>query len=329
MKGLILCAGKGTRLQPFSNIKPKGLLPVANKPLIFYGIEKLVELGIYEIGIVIRRNHYDMFMEEVGLGERWQVRITYIFQKDPLGISDAVKYSEPFIAGESFVLMLGDNLITQKLDGLCHAITEEGHDAAILLREVANPKDFGIAEVDGDTIIALVEKPTVPKSNLAVLGAYAFKPSIFKAIHAISPSARGEYEITDAIQWLIHHQYSVAYQITDKNFSDVGTMDGWLGANKWMLDQMEEEGTLDYSVSDTHIRTVIIHPSCIDPSAELIDCVIGPYVTIGPNVKLESCTLENSILLEYAILNPNHYPMTNSIISPQSVFIQSNGGSGK
>jgi glucose-1-phosphate thymidylyltransferase len=327
MKGLILCAGKGTRLQPFTNIKPKGLLPVANKPLIFYGIEKLVELGIYEIGIVIRPNLYTMFMEEVGAGERWNVNITYIFQINPLGISDAVKHSESFMDNEPFVLLLGDNLITQDLHSLCHAITHENHDAAILLRKVTNPKAFGIAEVYKDRIIGLEEKPSEPKSDLAVLGSYAFKPSIFKAVHSISPSARGEYEITDAIQWLIHQQYSVAYQITDKNFSDVGTMEGWLDANRWMLNLMEEEGLLTYPTD--YQGTTLIPPVCIDPSAELINCVIGPYVTIGPYVRLESCTLENSILLEYAILNPNHYPMSNSIISPQSVFVQKDGGSGK
>lgn len=327
MKGLILCAGKGTRLQPFTNIKPKGLLPVANKPLIYYGIEKLVELGIYEIGIVIRPNLYAMFMEEVGAGERWNVNITYIYQINPLGISDAVKHSESFMDNEPFVLLLGDNLITQDLHSLCHAITHENHDAAILLRKVTNPKAFGIAEINKDRIIGLEEKPLEPKSDLAVLGSYAFKPSIFKAVHAISPSARGEYEITDAIQWLIHQQYSVAYQITDKNFSDVGTMEGWLEANRWMLKLMEEEGLLTYPTD--HQGTTLIPPVCIDPSAELINCVIGPYVTIGPNVRLESCTLENSILLEYAILNPYHYPMSNSIISPQSVFVQKDGGSGK
>lgn len=327
MKGLILCAGIGTRLQPFTNIKPKGLLPVANKPLIHYGIEKLVELGIHEIGIVIRHNLHAMFMEEVGAGERWKVNITYIFQINPLGISDAVKQAESFMNNEPFMLLLGDNLITQDLHGLSHAITHENHDAAILLRKVTNPKQFGIAEVNKDRIIGLEEKPSEPKSDLAVLGSYAFKPSIFKAVHAIAPSARGEYEITDAIQWLIQQQYSVSYQTTDKNFSDVGTMEGWLEANRWMLKQLDEEGLL--TTPTDYPGTTIIPPVCIAPSAELINCVIGPYVTIGPNVRLESCTLENSILLEYAILNPNHYPMTNSIISPQSVFVQKDGGSGK
>ncbi|OAS19020.1 sugar phosphate nucleotidyltransferase [Paenibacillus oryzisoli] len=327
MKGLILCAGIGTRLQPFTNIKPKGLLPVANKPLIHYGIEKLVELGIDEIGIVIRPNLHSMFMEDVGVGERWNVNITYIFQINPLGISDAVKHAEAYMNNEPFVLLLGDNLITEDLHDLCHAITHDNHDAAILLRKVANPSAFGIAEISHDRIIGLEEKPSEPKSDLAVLGSYAFTPSIFQAVHAINPSARGEYEITDAIQWLIQHNYSVTYQMTEKNFSDVGTMEGWLEANRWMLTQLADEGLL--ATRTDYPGTTLIPPVCIDPSAELINCVIGPYVTIGPNIKLESCTLDNSILLEYAILNPNHYPMTNSIISPLSMFVQEDGGSGK
>ncbi|MDF2959649.1 MAG: glucose-phosphate thymidylyltransferase [Paenibacillus sp.] len=326
MKGLILCAGKGTRLQPFSNIKPKVLLPVANKPIIYYGIEKLVELEIYEIGIVIRPNHSDLFLEEVGMGERWGVSITYIYQTDPLGISDAVRNAESFIDNEKFVLLLGDNLIIQSLDGLCSAILQDNHDAAILLGKVKNPQDFGIAEICEDRIIGLEEKPSAPKSDLAVLGAYAFNPNIFKAIHSIPPSARGEYEITDAIGWLIHQGYSVAYQMTDKNFSDVGTMERWLEANRWMLQLMDESGLLNNR--EVYEGCTIIPPVLIDPSTKMVDCVIGPYVTIGPNVKLESCDFENSILLEGASLDHSLYTMTNSIISPQTVFVQNGGGSG-
>ncbi|WP_028552056.1 sugar phosphate nucleotidyltransferase [Paenibacillus sp. UNC451MF] len=327
MKGLILCAGKGTRLQPFSNNKPKVLLPVVNKPIIYYGIEKLVKLNICEIGIVIHPNHFNLFMEEVGTGERWGAKITYIFQFDPLGISDAVKHSESFIDNEPFLLLLGDNLITQSLDSLCQAVLNDHNEAAILLGKVKNPQDFGIAEVYEDKIIGLEEKPSAPKSDLAVLGVYAFKPSIFEAVHSIRPSARGEYEITDAIQWMINNHYSVAYQKTDKNFSDVGTMDRWLDANRWMLQLMEEEGVLNKELP--YQGSTIIQPVCIDPSSEIINCVIGPYVTIGPNVRLESCSIEHSIVLEDANLNHSLYTIANTIISPQSVFVQNSGGSSK
>lgn len=325
MKGLILCAGKGTRLQPFSNQKPKVLLPVANKPIIYYCIEKLVELEIYEIGIVIRPDHTAIFREEVGTGERWGVQITYIYQNVSLGISDAVKQAEVYLNQDPFILLLGDNLIMESLEGLYHAIFQDNHEAAILLGQVSNPRDFGIAEVHQGRIIGLEEKPAVPKSNLAVLGAYAFKPAIFEAIHSISPSARGEYEITDAIQWMINNGYPVAYQKTEKQYSDVGTMDRWLEANRWMLQLMEADGTLEQP--QRHKGCTLIPPVCIDPTSELIDCVIGPYVTIGPHCKLEKCTLENSILLEGVHYTHTDHSLSNSIKSQQSVFVQCTGGS--
>ncbi|BBH21089.1 glucose-1-phosphate thymidylyltransferase [Paenibacillus baekrokdamisoli] len=319
MKGLILCAGKGTRLQPFSNHKPKVLLPVANKPIIYTCIEKLIELDIYEIGIVIRPDHAAMFMEEVGAGERWGVRITYIYQNVSLGIADAVRHAETYLNNESFLLLLGDNLIMQSLEGLSHAILQENHEAAILLGIVSNPRDFGIAEVQEDRIIGLEEKPAVPKSNLAVLGAYAFKPDIFKAIHSISPSARGEYEITDAIQWMINSGYSVACQKTEKHYSDVGTMERWLEANQWMLQLMDDAGLLH--IHERYKGSTIIPPVLIDPSTEIIDCIIGPYVTIGPDAKLVKCTIENSILLEgVQLTNRVGTMMSHSIISTQSVY---------
>ncbi|MCR8632902.1 sugar phosphate nucleotidyltransferase [Paenibacillus radicis (ex Xue et al. 2023)] len=325
MKGLILCAGKGTRLQPFSNHKPKVLLPVANKPIIYYCIEMLVELEIYEIGIVIRPDHSAVFMEEVGLGERWGAQITYIYQNVSLGIADAVRHAETYLNNHSFVLLLGDNLITQSLEGLCHSILMDNHDAAILLGKVSNPRDFGIAEVHENQIIGLEEKPAVPKSNLAILGAYAFNPSIFEAIHSISPSARGEYEITDAIQWMIHKGYAVVYQVTEKNYSDVGTMERWLEANRWMLQLLNDAGQLN--IENRHKGCTFISPVLIDTDSELIDCVIGPYVTIGPHTRLENCTIENSILLDGSQLTHSLETISNAIISPQSIFVQNTGGS--
>jgi glucose-1-phosphate thymidylyltransferase len=305
MKGLILCAGRGTRLQPFSNDKPKVLLPVANKPIIYYCIEKLAVLNILEIGLVIRPEHQSLFTEEVGNGERWGVRITYIYQHNPLGISDAVKQAESFIQKDSFMLLLGDNLIMESLEGIYRSVLEGNSEAAILLGKVANPSDFGIAELAGNRIVGLEEKPAKPKSNLAVLGAYAFKPGIFDAIHSIRPSARGEYEITDAIQWLIRAGHTVTFQKTEKPYSDVGTMERWLEANRWMLQLMDEEELLTNPI--THEGCVLLPPVLIHPSSEIRNCVLGPYVSIGPDVKADSCTFQNSILLENVVVQPNQH----------------------
>jgi len=296
MKGLIVCAGRGTRLQPFSYLTSKVLLPVANKPLIFYSLEKLKSLGINEIGIVIQPAQKVLFEEHVGDGVNWDVRITYLFQEKPLGIADAVKQSESFIGSDSFILLLGDNLINQSLAELKDSVLVDHYDGALLLGKVENPQEYGIAEIEEQRIIGLEEKPLQPKSNLAIVGAYAFTAQIFKAIHAISPSRRGEYEITDAIQYLIQHGYSISYDITTDPHTDVGTPGRWLEANRWMLQSMPaEETTVTY---ESYEGSVFQSPVLIDPSSKLLNCEIGPYVVIGPGVILENCKIEDSIILE-------------------------------
>ncbi|OPA77402.1 nucleotidyl transferase [Paenibacillus selenitireducens] len=296
MKGLIVCAGRGTRLQPFSYLTSKVLLPVANKPLIFYSLEKLISLGITEIGIVIQPAQKMMFKEHVGNGVNWGVRITYLFQENPLGIADAVKQSESFIGSDSFILLLGDNLISQSLAELKDSILVGHYDGALLLGKVENPQEYGIAEIEEQRIIGLEEKPLQPKSNLAIVGAYAFTAQIFKAVHAISPSRRGEYEITDAIQYLIQHGYSISYDIATHPHTDVGTPGRWLEANRWMLQTMPAEKTT--TTYDSYVGSIIQSPVLIDPSSKLLNCVIGPYVVIGPRVTLENCKIEDSIILE-------------------------------
>lgn len=325
MKGLILCAGRGTRLQPFSNHTSKVLLPVMNKPIIHYGIEKLVELHIQEIGIVIRPDQEELFMKDVGNGERWNIRITYMKQWVPLGIADAVKQAETFIDNQPFILLLGDNLIHESLRDLYNAISLQSCDAAVLLGQVANPRDFGIAEVQGDQIVSLEEKPANPKSDLAMLGVYAFQPSIFQAVHTISPSARGEYEITDAISWMIHHQFSVSWKKTVQPFSDVGTMDRWLEANQWML-KLAQHPLHHSQLTKFAAANTIIPPVHIDPSAELIGCIIGPFVTIGASVKMSNCTITNSIFLANTVVTQQEQTIANTIMSPQTTYVQHSGG---
>lgn len=301
MKGLILCAGKGTRLQPFSNETSKVLLPVANKPIIHYSIEKLLKQNIVEIAIVIQSAQQSLFSQSVGDGSRWGIQITYLYQDQPLGIANAVKRAEDFIGTDSFILLLGDNLIEQDLGSLVDAILRERHDGALLLGTVSKPQDYGIVEIANHRIIGLEEKPQQPKSNLAILGAYAFTPNIFDAIQAITPSKRGEYEITDAIQWLIKHNHSISYDITTQSHTDIGTIDRWLEGNRWMLLEAnrlaEQEVTTTSNGVNCHHCT-IIPPVVIDPSSQLTDCVIGPYVSIGPHVIMEHCRVENSILLD-------------------------------
>ncbi|MFC5532012.1 sugar phosphate nucleotidyltransferase [Cohnella yongneupensis] len=325
MKGLILGAGNGTRLHPFTRVTPKVLLLVANKPIVHYCIEKLVQLGIEEIGIVIQPAQKPLFMKRVGLGELWGVNIQYINQYIPKGIADAIKLAERFIENDAFLLLLGDNMLAESLESLRDSVLSGQHDAALLLGKVAKPQDYGIAEIEGDKIVGLEEKPSHPKTNLAVLGAYAFGPKLFEAVHAIAPSQRGEYEITDALKWLLRENASISYRMTEREHSDVGRPDRWLSTNRWMLEQFVH-------TSGRHERLIaagctIIGPVIIDDRAELDNCTIGPYVSIGPYVRLKNCTVKDSILLEgvgmmnktihHAIISPRHSYYLNRLEASQ------------
>ncbi|CAM3045224.1 glucose-1-phosphate thymidylyltransferase [Paenibacillus sediminis] len=318
MKGLILCAGKGSRLHPLTLSYPKTILPVANKPILYYCIEKLVELDILDIGIVINKSQKKMIKEKLDYDKQWGIRITYIYQNEPKGIADAVRHAKDFIGADPFILLLGDNLITESLAGLKSSIERQESNAAVMLASVKNPQDYGIAEVVDGKIIGIEEKPINPKSNLAVLGSYAFDSTIFKAIDSISPSARGEYEITDALQWIIDHKYSVSSTYTDKHNVDVGTIERWLEANRSMLRNMK--GRRIYLAGCTFENTQIIPPVIIERDCEIKDCVIGPYVSIGSDVWLEGCHIENSIILDSVRLKHIPYQIKNSIMGHHSVM---------
>jgi glucose-1-phosphate thymidylyltransferase len=293
MKGLILCAGRGTRMKPFSHSTPKTLLPVANRPLLEYCIQKLNRVGILEIGVVINPQqksiadflaHYDT-----------PCKIELIYQTKPLGIAHAVQTAQPFLGSDPFVLMLGDNLICEELDTLIQAFA--GHDAAILLSRVENPSDYGIAEILDGKILSLEEKPKAPKSDLAVIGAYVFRETIFDAIMTLTPSWRGELEITDAIQRLIEQGSTVSYSITDKPYSDVGTLDRWLCANRWMLDAAHGD-RITIGKNSRVENCTFKGPVLIGDGCHLKNVVIGPYVSVQDGVTLNSCVIENSICLE-------------------------------
>ncbi|MFD2612370.1 sugar phosphate nucleotidyltransferase [Paenibacillus gansuensis] len=306
MKGLILCAGKGTRLYPITLSYPKTLLPVANVPLLQNCIDKLAELEITEIGIVIHPSQQPMIEEVLGSGSLMGINLQYIYQHEPKGISDAVHKAQPFIGGDAFVLLLGDNLIRQPLSVLKESLMVHGHDASLLLAEVTSPGDFGIAEVQNGRIVGLEEKPAQPKSNLAVVGAYAFKSSIFEAVTSIAPSRRGELEITDAIQWLIDQRYSVAYDLCRKGSIDVGTFGRWLEANRWLLDEQSEPVTIHETAVVQNCR--FIPPVTVGHGCFLKDSIIGPYVSVSSGAMIEQCHLENSIVLHQARLQ--HLPGT-------------------
>ncbi|GAG66118.1 unnamed protein product, partial [marine sediment metagenome] len=208
MKALILSGGAGTRLRPITHTAAKQLIPVANKPILFYGIEAVKEAGINDVGIVTGDTHEEI-KEAVGKGEKWGIKVTYIRQPSPLGLAHAVKVSRDFLQDEPFVMYLGDNIVKQGINSLVKEFREKKPNSQILLAHVNNPRQFGVAELKGDKVVRLVEKPKEPKSDLALVGVYMFDHHVFEAVDNIKPSWRNELEITDAIQYLIEHDYLV------------------------------------------------------------------------------------------------------------------------
>jgi glucose-1-phosphate thymidylyltransferase len=318
LKGLILCAGKGSRLYPFTYNRPKTLIPVANTPLLQLAIVKLIELGIDEVGLVIHPSQEASIREQFGEGQALGISISYIYQHETKGIAHAVKQAQAYISDEPFLLLLGDNLISASLSALKNDVEHSEVQASLLLAEVEVAQDYGIAEIQDERIVGIEEKPVNPKSNLAVLGAYALTKDIFVAIEEILPSKRGEYEITDAIQRLIDQRKVVSYHITDQLNIDVGTMDRWLKANQQLLSSDVSKNRIHSSVRLENCT--IVEPVSIEKDCVLKDCQIGPYVSVGEGSKLENCHIENSIILNGVHSKDLPFLLKNVIIGDHSII---------
>jgi glucose-1-phosphate thymidylyltransferase len=310
LKGLILSGGTGTRLRPITYTSAKQLVPVANKPVLFYGIEALAAAGIEEIGIIISPETGAEIRKAAGDGERFGVAITYIEQDSPLGLAHAVLTGEAFLGDSPFVMYLGDNLLRDGVTDLVDTFRKEEPDALILLTPVNDPENYGVAELDGSQRVArLAEKPQDPSSNLALVGVYMFGASIFDAARAIEPSGRGELEITDAIQRLVDGGLRVDPHIVHGWWKDTGQVQDMLEANHLILDDLEERIEGELVDSRVHGRVVIEKgarleratvrgPAIIGAGAILRDAYIGPYTAVGPGVRIESAEVEYSIVLE-------------------------------
>jgi glucose-1-phosphate thymidylyltransferase len=309
MKGLILSGGKGTRLRPLTHTSAKQLVPVANKPVLFYGIEAMAEAGIDEVGIIIAPETGGEIREAVGDGNRFGVRIEYIEQDAPLGLAHAVLTAEEFLGDSPFVMYLGDNLLRNGIVALVDTFRTEQPDALILLTPVPDPENYGVAELDGDNRVArLVEKPEEPKTDLALVGVYMFTSAIFEAARAIEPSWRNELEITDAIQTLVDRGLRVDPHIVHGWWKDTGQVRDMLEANRLILDDVDErvEGELVESRVEGRVvieagarleRTTVRGPAVIGAGSRLVDAYIGPYTAIGENVTIENAELEHSIVM--------------------------------
>ncbi|MDQ4041665.1 MAG: glucose-1-phosphate thymidylyltransferase [Actinomycetota bacterium] len=308
LKGLILSGGKGTRLRPITHTSAKQLVPVANKPVLFYGIEAMATAGIREVGIIIAPETGGEIRTAVGDGSRFGVQITYIEQDAPLGLAHAVLTAEPFLGDSAFVMYLGDNLLQGGIADLVAAFRNNEPEALILLTAVPDPENYGVAELDGGQVVRLTEKPASPATDLALVGVYMFTPAIHEAARAISPSGRSELEITDAIQHLVDGGRRVEPHIVKGWWKDTGRLEDMLEANRLVLDTIEAR--VDGELVDSQIggrvvvepgarleRSYVRGPAIVGAGARVVDAYVGPYTAIGEECVIEKAEVEHSILL--------------------------------
>ncbi len=329
MKALVLAGGRGTRLRPITHTRAKQLVPVANKPVLYYGLEAIAAAGIREVGIIVSDprellqpdhrtgemvttlvNSQAEIRAAVGDGSQFGLKVTYIEQEAPLGLAHAVKISEDFMAGDSFVMYLGDNLIKDGIVPFVQEFEREKPEAQILLAKVSRPWEFGVAELEGERVVRLEEKPKQPRSDLALVGVYLFTKSIFDAVRAIKPSPRGELEITDAIQHLITTGRNVHSHVIHGWWKDTGRVEDLLEANRIVLADLVTEihGTVDAATAiegpvyigagTTVTGSRLRGPLVIGAGAHIENAYIGPFSAIADGVRVEQCEVEHSIVLD-------------------------------
>ncbi|MBC8100557.1 MAG: glucose-1-phosphate thymidylyltransferase [Armatimonadetes bacterium] len=336
MKAIILAAGQGTRLRPVTLTMPKPLVPVANKALIVYAVEMLRDGGLHDIGIVVN-NLRSPICTHLGDGKAHGVNIQYITQKEQLGLAHAVSVCREFVGEEPFGLFLGDNIFHDKMGDLIRNFSATSYEAAVALGEVADPTRFGIAEIQDNKIVRVVEKPKVPPSNLAISGVYLFRPSIFHAIANIQPSWRNELEITDAIQYLITQGSAVqAYRI-DGWWIDAGKPDAIINANQFVLGDLpftpapEGDHIVNSDVSHrvilgegtTVTNSVIRGPVILGTNVIVKDSYIGPYTSIGNNCVIEQSEIDASIVMKDCTIRAISGRIDSSLVADNSQVISS------
>ncbi|NGO46558.1 glucose-1-phosphate thymidylyltransferase [Streptomyces ureilyticus] len=312
MKALVLAGGSGTRLRPLTHSSAKQLVPVANKPVLFYGLESIAEAGITEVGLIVNPEAQEI-RAAVGDGERFSLNVTYLVQEAPLGLAHAVRVARDFLGDDDFVMYLGDNFVVSGITDLVDAFRAERPDAGILLTKVSDPTAFGVAELNTEGhVVALEEKPAHPRSDLALVGVYLFTPAVHEAVAAITPSARGELEITDALQWLIDHGRTVRSTHITGYWKDTGNASDMLEVNRSVLDTLAArvEGTVDAAseligpvvveAGAMVIRSRVEGPVAIGAGTVVQDSRIGPHTSIGPACTVADSSIRYSIVLNNA-----------------------------
>jgi glucose-1-phosphate thymidylyltransferase len=313
VKALILAGGAGTRLRPITHTSAKQLVPVANKPILFYGLEQMAEAGIVEVGMVVGDTEEEI-RAAVGDGSTWGLKVTYIPQDAPLGLAHCVLIAQEFLGDEDFVMYLGDNLLRQGVKAFVDRFESDGRShsvAQILLARVPDPQRFGVAEIGPDgEVLRLVEKPDDPPSDLALVGVYLFGPTIHQAVRAIKPSGRGELEITDAIQWLLDNGHRVAHQVVDGWWIDTGKLDALLEGNRLILETLEQrvdgavdvesriEGRVVICEGAEVVASTIRGPAIIGSGTRIEHSFVGPFTSIAERCVVLRSEIEHSVILE-------------------------------
>jgi glucose-1-phosphate thymidylyltransferase len=333
MKALVLSGGKGTRLRPITHTSAKQLVPIANKPILFYGLEAIARAGIKKVGIVVGDTQGEI-RSAVGKGSRWGLDVTYIPQEAPLGLAHAVKVSQTYIGKEEFVMYLGDNLLKDGINEFVREFRQKKPNAQILLAKVSHPEQFGVAELSDGKVKKLEEKPAKPGSDLALVGVYMFDHHVFEAASKIRPSKRNELEITDAIQYLIDKKLTVTPHIVTGWWKDTGKLEDLLEANRLVLESQgaKNEGSCDGAskiegnvVIEKNARIVqstIRGPAIIGESSLVKNSYVGPYTSVYHHTTLENCEIEHSIVLENSRIN-NIRRIEGSLIGQNAVVTQS------
>ena len=309
MKGIVLAGGKGSRLRPFTYSGAKQLVPIANTPVLHFPVRQLVEAGIREIALVVGETE-EQVREAMGDGSAFGARFTYVRQAAPLGIAHGALVCREFVGDEAFVLYLGDNVLMGGIAGFVERFARSGADGALILREVEDPRAFGVARMDGERLVEVVEKPQRPPSNLAVIGVYAFRPVVFDVIAVQRPSARGELEIADAINGLLARGCRVEMEVTPREWIDTGKMEDILAANRLLLGTVERriapgalvrgsrvEGAVVIEEGARVEESEVIGPAAIGAGAHIVGSVIGPNAAIGEGCRVVRSRVEDAIVM--------------------------------
>ena len=333
MKGLVLSGGAGTRLRPITHTSAKQLVPVANKPVLFYGLEAMRAAGIDDVGIVVGETRAEI-EAAVGDGSRFGLRVTYLPQEAPLGLAHAVLIAEEFLGDSPFVMYLGDNLLKEGIAPFVRDFKRSEPDALILLQRVKDPSAYGIAELQDGRVVQLVEKPSEPRSDLALVGVYLFTTAVFESVKAITPSARGELEITDAIQHMIDRGLRVEPHTVTGWWKDTGKLEDMLEANRLILSTIESdvrgevvestlEGAVQVGEGSLLERCTVRGPVVIGVGCRLSDTFVGPYTAISDGVVVEHAEIEHSIILANSRISRLGARMADSLIGRDCVIAHS------